>query len=341
MSRKIFYFLFVVILCGCQKSANEEIIENSIAAKITGIKIADSLALKPVSIYVTKTWKDSLFYFTDSKSNMVYRVDKGSGSIKIIGRKGNARGEYTKAYALEIKGDSLFVSDSGQNCIHIYDLEGNYLKKKSYSINIADKLMASGPDNTEYFINYMYNGNYITASNGKSYFKQPAQMANVGFPMTNYSIQVHDSLIYFMNPYEMKIYHFNVYTGKERELKLNGTPSEFDWNEDADLTKSSDKFGKLLFEKMVICPLRFWAADYNGIEYYIVEAGNLRAKTVHLFFFKNDGELIQNIKLEGFTLFSIKGNKMAGLSLGNNSELKAVKEIEIPDSIINGIKSRG
>lgn len=326
-------FIMFIIISGCRHKNSNVIEENEMLSSHIDIKYPTTISARAFEIIDTKSYGDSMLYFSDNYSHRVYSVNCNNSTIDLIGGYGSGPGEYINPHSLAINKDSLFVMDSGQNSVIIYDINGKYLKTKKYRINISDKKMTIANNGMEYFVNYLYQGNYIIAADGKSYYAQPKEMAKVEFPMINYYIQTSDSIVYFMNPYEMKLFYINVYNKKEGLIILKGTESRFDWEDDGNLAYSSKNFGKLLFESMVICPIRFFVSEYSGRKYYVVEAGNLKEKTVHLYFFNQEGHLIQKIRLDGFTLFVISGDKMIGLSYYKNYELKNIKTINIPDQI--------
>lgn len=75
--------------------------------------------------YSIKYYKDSL-YFVDRLAHALYKYDT-FGNGKIIVREGKNKGQLSFPYDLIIDDDKIFVADSGNYRIQVFDLNGNYL----------------------------------------------------------------------------------------------------------------------------------------------------------------------------------------------------------------------
>lgn len=81
--------------------------------------------VKPVSI----AYGNERFYILDTGSMGVNILDKNGKMIKFFGKQGDKPGEFYCPDGLEIRDNKLYVADSNNNRIQIFDLDGKFLEE--------------------------------------------------------------------------------------------------------------------------------------------------------------------------------------------------------------------
>lgn len=80
---------------------------------------------KPVSV----AYANERYYVLDTGTMAVNILDKNGKLIKVVGKQGDKPGEFYCPDGLEVRDNKLYVADSNNNRIQIFDLDGKFLQE--------------------------------------------------------------------------------------------------------------------------------------------------------------------------------------------------------------------
>ncbi|MBO0961417.1 6-bladed beta-propeller [Neobacillus sp. MM2021_6] len=125
-----------------------------------------------------RIFKDKL-YVTDIKQNKVFIFDLSGKKLMEIGGPGNKEGQFVAPNAVTIdKDDYIYVSDSGNNRVQVFDSKGKFNKIINGSIDgkgdtlfLNPRGIAVNSQGTVYIVNSLSHNIYAFDKNGKREFE--------------------------------------------------------------------------------------------------------------------------------------------------------------------------
>ena len=209
--------------------------------------------------------RDSLLLLSDMQTRSIFKINLFDNSCNKLGTNGVGPGEYTMPFHLYAKDATVYFSDItnsrickvDQNCDYISQIKAPHgatrfieLKKQIYFL--------TSPSSTY----------YVVSQNGDKFFRTPRVYKNLKrSPALPGIIEINNS-IYFMNPYEKKIFKLNTGSNTEETIKIQGLSHNTNIESLYNSQMDPIKLKKLLDEEeRIFC---FDAKEINGKYYFLL-----------------------------------------------------------------------
>ena len=231
-------FLYIITACvftlACSK---KEIMPQyksfeELSSKVSYTALKDTL-FNLSEIDVSETYKDSLLFFTEHFTNGIFKYVIKDNSLSMITKTGPGPGEFQRPGYIVVSGNELIINDDSRwDNVQKFDFNGNYLGKiiSKYAPTLRSMCMDSRSN--IYFVTAgPYNNYYIHDINNNQYNKVPECINNFEYSISQPGAFIYDDILYFMNPYEYKVYTLDTRTKKEDVIYLTGLKNVVDFEQ--------------------------------------------------------------------------------------------------------------
>jgi hypothetical protein len=160
--------------------------------------------------FISSAWSNSTdIIFSSLEHSSILKMNINSNNIKRLGQYGRAKDQYLAPNYFTIKDSVLIFNDINDPYLRYMDLNGKYIKTDS-SLAIYPFYFTFFKDDL-YFLNQSKKEHYLYKNNFENAFvkKENSFKGGSSPQFTLQSLSTDNENLYFMNPYETKVYKFN------------------------------------------------------------------------------------------------------------------------------------